>query len=110
MHVFLQFFTFLREIESMVIVGPKCSVALGTLSLPRLVSRAQTIEAENVETFGQNRVLAGHLARRTCQCVFVLAQLLAEHLIGRTGRLDLLEPLHSAPQLGKFLLFQSNDF
>ena len=46
------------QVEPVVIVGSKGGVAFWTLSLARLVTRSQTVETKDMETFGQNGVLA----------------------------------------------------
>ena len=51
----------------MEVVGAEAGVALGTLALPRLVARAQTLQTEDVEALDQHRVLAVDLARGTRQ-------------------------------------------
>ena len=48
----------------MIVVGTESGVTLGTLALSRLVPRAQTTEAEHVETLGEHGVLAFDLAGR----------------------------------------------
>ncbi len=45
-----------------------------------------------------------YLARGTRERVLVLAQLLAQHLVGRSGRFDLLHALHASLQLRQLLL------
>lgn len=50
------------EIESVVIVSPKGSIAFGTLALPRFVAGAQAVEAKDVKALGQDGILPRHFA------------------------------------------------
>ena len=90
----------------MIVIGSESGVAFGALPLARLVARPQAVEAEDVETFGQDGVFPRHLTRRARQRVLVLAQLLAQHFVGGAGRFNLLQTLHATFQLGQLLLFQ----
>lgn len=51
----------------MVVVRPEGGIALGALAIARLVARLQAVEAEDVETLGQDGVLLVCLAGWTGQ-------------------------------------------
>ncbi len=54
----------LGEINAVIVVGSKGGVTLGTLAVSRLVARLQAVEAEDVETLGEDGVLLVRLACR----------------------------------------------
>ncbi len=61
----------LGEINAVIVVGSKGGVTLGTLAVSRLVARLQAVEAEDVETFGQDGVLLVRLAGRAGQLLLL---------------------------------------
>lgn len=67
----------LRQVELSEIVGAESGIALGTLSLSRVVALLETVVAEDVKAFGEHRVLLFDLARGTSQLLFVLFYLFA---------------------------------
>lgn len=90
----------------MVIVGSESAIALRTLPLSCLITRAQTVPAEYVEALGEHSVLALHLAGRAGQSLFVLPQLLRHHLVQSLGKLYLLHTFDLASEL-RYLLLQT---
>lgn len=52
---------------SMVVIGSESSIALGTLSLSGLVSRLDTVEAEDMKALCEDHVFATFLTAWTCQ-------------------------------------------
>ena len=50
------------DVNAVVVVGAERVVALGALALSRLVTRLETLEAEDVEALGQDGVLLLDLA------------------------------------------------
>lgn len=78
----------------MVVRGSKGRIALGALSLPRLVARPQAVVAEAMEAFGQHSVLPLDLAAGAGQGLLVLANFLLENLVKVRGHLDFAQPLH----------------
>ena len=55
------------QVEPVIIIGSKGGITFWTLPLSSFVSRPQTVETENMETFGQNGIFSGDFARRTGQ-------------------------------------------
>lgn len=53
------------DVNAVEVVGSESGVALGALPLTCVVARLDALEAENVETLGQHRVLHPRVAART---------------------------------------------
>lgn len=89
----------------MIIVGAKGAVTFGTFALPRVVSGAQAVVAENVEALGEHGILALHFARWTRERLLVIANLLDHHFIdGGARHLHLLHAFSLSFKLCQLLL------
>lgn len=49
------------NVDTMKVVGPESSIALGTFALSGIVAGFHALKAENVEAFGEHGILLAHV-------------------------------------------------
>ena len=69
------------QIDTVIVIGSKCSITLWTFTLPGFVPGFQAIQTEHMETFSKNGILLLDFTGRACQLLFIFPNLLQEHFI-----------------------------
>ena len=79
-------------------------VTFGTFALPRIVSRLETIVAEDVKTLGENGVALFVFARGTTKDLFVFSDLFEKNFVFVRGHFQLAKPFELAIENLRFFL------
>lgn len=69
------------NVDTVEIIGPECSIALGAFALPGIIAGFHALKTEDVEALGEDSILFAHVAAGAGQTGLVIFYLLHKDLV-----------------------------